>query len=897
MPPIDKLDQVSGTEMKLIKIFITTTLFTLQNTTQAAAILGVAGGSFSTPLQQNLLMLSEVDTVIADAGIYLLEQVDHNENTFNEIRKNRILGTSDPFVEMEKSLAKSGCVGDRKSSSPADNQIDQVTKMEISMSRYGNACRDTLYSVDLQEGAKEKINVEQYCGCVSNVTATVTQEQVLVPNSDEAYKSKFHSAIVASRVYNLFDLIRDNAGRLERYRHKLAIRDKNFDRFTCTKSDIDKISQKIESCLSPQVRNAIDKKLGYNLDNLIKTSTEGEAKQRLNHVFTKSNTEIDDYFDEKIAAENVALDGNGGSKRNQFIDLFIVRFNEQRISGEGYSKYYKDDLKAYVYNNKIFSREFYSFREREIAKSDKLSRSLYYQTDGKEGRLDYANQVFTAEEEDQFLIQYVSFFGSKFMKSMVRDADDFEQVTKALKEIKNQGVDTKSFIFDSLMNHLTDLKEEVISECESRIEELEYTCDPSNFDDVMKSVSAVEFTEANESFGGNDIETAEFYCSAFNKGEIPQTIAGGYGNFTSTYDPALVFDEVRGSHGQQIASVRESYEKGGLANAFNNNSKSNSNIENVSADAIDDGAFSQTAEYLNKKYTNTQNTGMAQSSQMATMGQAQVAQVQTNTASQVNETKHERVEREIENQVEKIENQLASSVNDDQEAQELRKQLKELKEQLANVAKNALAVNEESAKRKERSIASEQNFADERALGHFGSSSSAYPHSGAAPSSVRGGASVGSTSGRGGGASIAGAGTSGSASSISAALGAADMVSGLSLSSNTRSDVLSVSDNRIGKQDRKLVADAISKGSNRVVLADGQTYFIGHDDDGNVILSQSKDALFEVAMLPELEGPQLEADQIKKLDNAGRSIASEASEVSSEDSIYSQFLNAAEISE
>ena len=897
MPPIDKMDQVSGTEMKLIKIFITTTLFTLQSTTQAVGVFGagIGTGSVAAPIHQNLLMLSQVDTVVADAGTFLLEQVDQNEDTFNEIRKNRILGTSDPFVDMEKTLAKAGCVGDRKSSSPADTQIDQVTQMEISMSRYGNACRDTLYSVDLNEGAKEKIEVKQYCECVSNVTTSVTQEQSLIPNSDEAYKNKFHSAIVASRVYNLLDLIRDNAGRLERYRHKLSIRDKNFDRFTCTKSDIDKISQKIESCFGPQVRDAIDKKIGYNLDNLLKTNAEGEAKKRLNQLFTRSNTDIDEYFDEKIAAENVALDGKGGSKRNQFIDLFIVRFNEQRIGGEGYSKYYKDDLKAYVYNNKIFSREFYSFREREIAKTDKLSRSLYYQTNGKEGRLDYADQIFTAEEEDQFLIQYVSFFGSKFMKSMVRDADDFEQVTKALKEIKNEGVDTKNFIFDSLMNHLTDLKEEVISECESRIEELEYTCNPSNFDDVMKSVSAVEFTEANELFGGNNIETANFYCSAVDKGEISQTVASGYGNFTSTYDPALVFDEVRGSHGQQIASIRESYEKGGLANAFNNGAKASSGIDNVARDSVDDGAFSKTAEYLNKKYTNTQGAGVNPESQMTTMGQAQVAQVQTNTISSATDTKHERVEREIENQVEKIENQLATNVNDDTEAQELRKQLRELKEQLANVAKNALAVNEESSKKRERSPASEQVFNDDAS--YNGVHASGYAGPASSHSLVRAQASAGASGGRGGGGASIGASASTGMAAAASALGPQEMASGLSLSNSARSDVLSVSDNRIGKQDRKLVADAISKGSNRVVLADGQTYFIGHDDNGNVILSQSKDALYEVAMLPELEGPQLEFDQIKKLDNAGRSIASEPSEVSSEESIYSKFLNAAEISE
>ncbi|MFG1504609.1 hypothetical protein [Halobacteriovorax sp. ZH5_bin.2] len=883
--------------MKLIKIFITTTLFTLQSTTQAVGVFGagVGLGSGAAPIQQNLLMLSEVDTVLADAGTFLLEQVDHNEDTFNEIRKNRILGTTDPFVDMEKSLAKAGCVGDRKSSSPANNQIDQVTKMEISMSRYGNACRDTLYSVDLNEGAKERIEVKQYCECVSNVTTSITQEQSLIPNSDEAYKNKFHSAIVANRVYNLLDLIRDNAGRLERYRHKLAIRDKDFDRFTCTKSDIDKISQKIESCFGPQVKNAIDKKLGYNLDNLLKTNAEGEAKKRLNQLFTRSNSDIDEYFDEKIAAENVALDARGGGKKNQFIDLFIVRFNEQRIGGEGYSKYYKDDLKAYVYNNKIFSREFYSFREKEIAKTDKLSRSLYYQTNGKEGRLDYADQIFTAEEEEQFLIQYVSFFSSKFMKSMVRDANDFEQVTKALKDIKNDDVDTKKFIFDSLMNHLTDLKEEVISECDSRIQELEYTCDPSNFDEVMKSVSAVEFTEANELFGGNNIETANFYCSAVDKGEISQTVASGYGNFTSTYDPALVFDEVRGSHGQQIASIRESYEKGGLANTFNNGPKVNTGIENVATDSLDDGAFSKTAEYLNKKYTNTQGGGINPESQMTTMGQTQVAQVQTNAISSTSDTKHERVEREIENQVEKIENQLATSVNDDSEAQELRKQLRELKDQLANVAKNALAVNEESSKKRERFPASEQVFNDDTS--YNGVHASGYAGTASSHTLARAHASAGTSGGRGGGGASIGASASAGMAAAASALGPQEMASGLSLSSSARSDVLSVSDNRIGKQDRKLVADAISNGSNRVVLADGQTYFIGHDDNGNVILSQSKDALYEVAILPELEGPQLEFDQIKKLDNAGRSIASEPSEVSSEESIYSKFLNAAEISE
>ncbi|MGI4993217.1 hypothetical protein ACRXCV_11340 [Halobacteriovorax sp. GFR7] len=880
--------------MKLIKIFITTTLFTLQSTTQAVAIFG-AGASVS-PIHKNLLMLSQVDTNAANAGTYLLQQVDHNEDTFNEIRKNRILGTSDPFVDMEKTLANAGCVGDRKSSSPADDQIDQVTKMEISMSRYGNACRDTLYSVDLNEGAKEKINVNQYCDCVTNVTDTVTEEQSFIPNSDQAYKNKLYSAIVASRVYNLLDLIRDNAGRLERYRHKLSIRDENFDRFTCTKSDIDKISQKIESCFSPQVRDAIDKKIGYNLDNLLKTNAEGDAKQRLNQLFTNSNSDIDEYFDERIAAENVTLDARGGSKRRQFIDLFIVKFNEQRIGGEGYSKDYKDDLKAYIYNNKIFSREFYSFREKEIAKTDKLSRSLYYQTNGKEGRLDYADQIFTAEEEEQFLIQYVSFFSSKFMKSMVRDADDFEQVSKALKDIKSDDTDTKRFIFDSLMNHLTGLKEEVISECESRIEELEYTCDPTKVDDVMKSVSAVEFTEANELFGGNDIATANFYCSAVDKGEISQTVAGGYGNFTSTYDPALVFDEVRGSHGQQIASLRESYEKGGLANAFNNNSKASSTIDNISNDAIDDGAFSQTAEYLNKKYNaNSQNRAMANDSQIAQVSQAQVVNNQTSVASNNVTTKHEAVERDLQSEVDKIEEKLSSTETGDTEAQELRKQLRELKEQLASVAKNALAVNEESSKNRERVAASEQAFNEDAS--YNGVHNSGYTGAVNSHSQVRAVATAGAGGSRGSGSASIGASSSAGMAAVASSLGPAEMASGLSLSSSTGSDILSVSDNRIGKQDRKRVADAISEGSNRVVLADGQTYFIGHDDNGNVILSQSKDALYEVAILPELEGPQLEFDQIKKLDNAGRSIASEPSEVSSEESIYSKFLNAAEISE
>ncbi|EPZ51096.1 hypothetical protein M902_2697 [Bacteriovorax sp. BAL6_X] len=880
--------------MKQFKFFITTTLFTLQSVTQAVGVLGAAGGGSSiAPIQENLLMLSEVNTGAADAGSYLLQQVAENEDTFQEIRMSRILGSGDPFVGIENSIINIDCSGSRKTITPTSGQIEQVSKMEISMSRYGNACRDTLYNIDLQQGAKEKIDFKQYCNCINNVSMTVEQKSPNINSTYGAFKNKFHSAIVANRLYNLFDLIKDNAGRLEKYRKYLTIKDKNLDRFTCSKSDIDKISQRIQSCLGPEVSEAIDSKFGFDFETLVSMDNESKARQRLEDIFDKSNLEIAGYFDDKIASENLSLAKKKRSKKNKFIDLFIIDFNEQRISGNGYSREYMNNLKTYIYNHENFSREFYSFREKEIKNTDKLSRSLYYQTNGKDGRLDYADQVFTAEEENQFLIQYVSLFGSKFMKTMVRDANDFEQVSKALKEIKNNNIETKNFIYDSLRKHIKELKEEVITECDNRIRELEYTCDPSKLDDVMKNISAVEFTEANEIFGGNDIEVAEYYCSSIDNGEISQAVAGGYGSFGTSDDPASVFDEVRGRHGQQIASLRESYEKSGVANTFNSG-KRHTSFEHNSQEGLDNNAFAQTAEYLNKKYSdNSRSSSVEAQSTITTIPEAQVNNSTSQSVSNVVSTKDERVDRNIENQVDKIENQLASNTNDDTEAQELRKQLRALKEQLANVAKNALAVNEESTKKRERHPASEQPINENSTNNGMNASSYAGPSN--FQSQARAVASTGTVGSRG--ISSMSTGSSSGAAAIVSSLGPAEMTSGLSLSSSTRSDVLSVSDNRIGKQDRKLVADAISQGSTRVILADGQTYFIGHDDNGNVILSQSKDALYEVAIVPELEGPQLEIDQIKNLNNAGRSIASEPSEVSSEDSIYSQFLDAAEISE
>lgn len=133
-----------------------------------------------------------------------------------------------------------------------------------------------------------------------------------------------------------------------------------------------------------------------------------------------------------------------------------------------------------------------------------------------------------------------------------------------------------------------------------------------------------------------------------------------------------------------------------------------------------------------------------------------------------------------------------------------------------------------------------------------------------------------------------------SSSTSSNAINSSTGANSIRLSSNSNtSDSIKLDDKTINSLDRNLVHEALQNGSNLVVLANGVTYFIDHDEDGNVILSESSKEL-EALAFSSFMGPPIPVAVKSEQEIAERSIASEPLEEYQEESIYSKFLNAAE---
>ncbi len=866
---MDKTDQVSRNKMKFKTIIIT--LFFFQQSVYSASsslfALTTQGGSLnSRDLQQ---------------------QIEHYQNVFDHSRRSQSIDYNNPTSNMSELppsvLSKSifsnsgDCFG---SVVPQQTPLNVVTDLEDDLKDRAYACRYDLYSFDTEKPSEKKINVDQYCRCVDKVAATSPEKFVIPDNSFEAFKSKSYNSIMANRVYDLFNLIESNAFSFNKYKEQYHINNGASPDFSCTESDIDKISEKIKGCFNTDIKNALDEK--FELSFSAKGFRDGDgnlkdAKIRLTHIFDNATDRVNEFY---------GSDNRRVSDSSQIIDLVYNEFNKESHGVDKFSDEYLGRVKNFIESNELFRHEYYGHRQKAIAEADEDNRIRYYQTRGNEGTLNYKERIFSTKDENDFIISYLTTLNINFLKNVVNNFDDLEEVSNFLNDLdKSENLTVKRKANSIFWKTIHNSNKELVDECKDRIEALEYACDPANTDEVMEGITAVEFSKSNENFGGQDIFSAKYYCGSVGTA-IDTKVASSYGKvYRSTADTSTIFNDIKTSYSNEIASFSES----GTKNKSSLVDSSFTTNKQPITEEITDNTFDQSAEYLSKNLEQRENLPNQMDGQNLASSIVQNNSIKSSRDETYSDNKDE-ISDVIIDQDEKITSDSTDQLRDTENS--LRKQISELQNQVAEFTKNVN--NRKKSQRDKPSNTKKAASASNELENPFNRSSNNISRSSGAiipsVSNIAPGPPATASSRSASSGSFSSSTSSGTASGTSSIVNNG----GMKLVANSNNaQTIKLDDNVINSQDRKLVKEALQSGSNIVVLANGVTYFIEHDENGNVILSESSEELEAIAF-SSFVGPRLpmQANEIKQV--AGRSIASEVIEKTDEDSIYMKFLNAAE---
>lgn len=871
---MEVVDHVSRNKMNLKRVIVTFLIFQLSaNSAPSVNELFNVEGPKHSPIDLQAAS-AYLRTQFSTSKTYQTVEVDYATNispvpNFMNSKQSRLMFDGDCF----------------KITSLEFTPLNEITNLERELKDTVYACSYDLYSLDYEiSGETKKINIDQYCGCVERTTKKKKENFSLPSDSFEAFKNKSYPNIIASRVHDLFKLIESNSYNFEEYAKQYHVENGNELSFSCTKKDISKISKKISSCFNKDVVSAIDEKIDFSVDQVGGLYKDAKVRSRLEHIFNSSSDHVDKFFAEQEVFSVDKVD----SAVNLFYHDFINRedFGLLQLDDE-----YLDKVRTFIKNKPEFRNDFYSYRQKAINEADEDNRIRYYQSNGKTGTLNYKGRDFTKKDEYNFVVGYLSTFNMKFLQTAIDEFKSEEEANKFLNELRfsndYNSINKANSLFNKTVNSSN---KDLIDECQERIEALEFACNPENIDSVMEEVSAVEFTKVNENFGGQDIFAANYYCGAIGE-RIDEKVAGSFGKvYRSTADTTAIFNDIESTYTEKVASYSRSSGNNVATMDVVKKFGNQNDLTNSTSTATQQSGFDQTADMLANNLNKEQNPSQQLNNQNhinAIAAQNSIQEVPQSVKETPARVENEKIVVQESFDDSKADKEL-NSIQDG-----LRQQIRELQNQVAQFSKNALegVTDNSNHDKKVKSSLKDNNTQDVTSYNPFQNFIGSGGHLAA------GGSTQGVQVVRGSGASSSSAPSAHSFSNSSTSSNAINSSAGansIRLSSNsTTSDSIKLDDKTINSQDRNLVHEALQNGSNLVVLANGVTYFIDHDEDGNVILSESSNELKALAF-SSFMGPPIPVAVKSEQEVAGRSIASEPLEEYQEESIYSKFLNAAE---
>ncbi len=857
--------------------------FTLTSMFQGTAL--ASGG----PIKDGPIKERSVEELLSDD--FVLQNATQNEQNFVALRTQQIseLMLSKSAEIMGVALAPLGGDCGKSVGKIIGDTAAEVFSIAPKVGDEAYACEKRLFSVSLVEELYQKeTNVDKYCECVDQ---TSKEQGIALENDKEkmsTYNRSFYSAIIANRIYSLLDFIGSNQSRLE-YRRFFEPEEDLSKKFTCTSRDAEKISQKIKNCFDPGIVLALQKKTGYAFRPVLTKDDEKTAKDYLDMSFKYKSREFEN-FTAKFKEENgFKLGVETDYMQVDFGKTFLVDLPKyQRVKDlNNIPDSFIKDVRKYIAHDIGLMQEYYAFRSNEIDTLKTMGQSLYYASEGKRGSIDLSEDSISRSQEDRMISQFAFIYQSKFLATLDRTLGNDKGIRKLMKRLGHSGSRGRDELFAVHQNYHMEARDGLVSECEQQISELERVCN-EDMAEVLKSVSAVEFTDANKNFGGQSIQTAKYYCDAIDRGEVSKAVAIGSGGvFNFDHDSMKTFKDAKRKHQDYLSTSIAANE------ATKQHSLDVAAVPEVTAETkisvhekqYTESLIGEMSEQNHQKFNEFNNQNMSQQQidtdyMQVTSDQNVVAQT---PVAQVKVEKIKEEESLASKSVSSDSSEMDNGLNDELTA--LRAQIKELNAMVADSSNPKKPQGLAKPKTSKAVISNEQStFVSNGARnGHLSSPSNSSSQS------------IASSGGASSGVRAISSGASSIATAASSLALTSSQASGLALASANKT---TFSVESIDNQDQKLVNRAISQGNSLVTLADGNTYFIGLDEEGNVILSASEEDLMKVAINPELEGPQVPSELLAKVEvGAQRSIASETIDVSSEGSIYNDFLNAAEITE
>ncbi|MFG1492163.1 hypothetical protein ABMA75_01255 [Halobacteriovorax sp. ZH4_bin.1] len=784
-------------------------------------------------------------------------------------------------------------------------------------------CSDDYLSMDEDPfNLTPKVDSQKFCNCANKITHSDEQEEELAQKDViDNFSDKIYGKVVAHRVKEFKDFLERSRVRFDEFDKKSYV----DDPYSCSGQNIENLSNKLKSCFAGKLGDAIDKKLELDsskdmiglhfmttIPALGNSSRQSRAKNRFEQIFKD--------IDEKVSGQRQMFTTDD-EKLKEFANIFILEYSQHKRGPLGFPRSYVARLNKYIYSDPIMYGAYQDFRKHELDVTDKTIRAKANLENKSQGwGSSFVDDMYISQvQEDMLMLQFATSISSQTLPRLLDGSSkaSLSEISKALNDLEtknDQGAKVMGDMYNVIRNqHESELR----ATCRQKIEALEKDCN-STPKEIMSSLSLEEFVAINDTNSEDVSLNSRKYCLALDMGVVNTNANKLASDVVS--DSQKVLEQIKGTYDpttglatNKVKSDQDSKLEGGLGGFVERANTAGDIINNGQESGIaNDGSsseynFDEAAQFLesyNSSNSAVSDSSFTSSNVIDSDSLQSMIQNPTTSVKSLEDVKS-RVEDEAQAIAREIEeNQSSTAVSTDEASQsaELKAELAALKAQIAELNSAITSKNENNDPaddpEREKRIAAQRNKVMSNisaSSGFGGGRRDASPsNSQRAVQQASGGSSIPTNSNATSAGSISSAGSGVSGINRLGATGGLGLTSG---SSSSRAASGAVAGDNIAKSDQRLVAKAIAEGSNSVVLADGRVYYIGHDEEGNVILSETAEEVLASVPGPEQEGPQL--PKPKAEDGPKREIASEGEETKApgEDSIYSKFLDAAEISE
>ncbi len=832
----------------------------------------------------------------------LQDQYDENSTVMFNMRFSNFVNVDTPLI----------CPGLQYGSSPDTLQLNQFASNNNDVVDAIFNCTNKLKTTG--RFYTEESKIIDFCGCVDRFKP---KDLVLPSDVDEIYRQIDKIARPQILANSLAKFFEDLETMDKRYRH--GLNGSQSIGFNCSDKKIDEMSERINGCFDSEALKLVDiqKNFDVNEDDYEKgkylsflTSDKARrkklAKDRLGQYFSKIRGDREKW------AESTASSINWQEHQQKFAKIFLVDVFKAQFDFEKNKDFSLDTeaIREYASTSPVLSHDYYAFMDDERAKVIKS-------TSDWTSEQNYSSMQMLEKEGENYLNEQFGLMMFRKLTNHFKKKGIFEKFIKLSQGAVNgdeRALRNLSFLANHSFREIVDRENEAI--CNNTIDRLEKICDAENSNEYYKNnLSLSTFVNSLGYFSENNtvaVKDSALYCHAWKNGAIDSKAATA--GDLSDNDISII---------SSSAIFPPSGSIGGTAKLDDNNDHSNSGLVDLdnpgaplggmddaaiqaavgASEAGNDYNFDEAANLFDNMNNQQQANDFPDSNVMDSQSlQSMVTDPNVSTEKMI------QAKSDIEAEVKSVEAEIKENEKSNAVSTEQLKQNEELKAQLAALKAQINQLNTSIAKKADTDREESEAPVDvavqaptKRSSSSFNSFAGSGNRNTGQANNARTFTASNSAGGIGGAAAAAGSSFSSAGAGVAGinklgATGGLGLTSG-SGASGARSYSAGVISDNIAKSDQKLVAQAISEGSNSVVLADGRVYYIGQDEDGNVILSETAEEVLAGVLGPEEEGPQLPVKKEEKSEEAKRSIASEKEEGTAEESIYSKFLNAAEIAE